>query len=126
MLRPKTMDGVSLPPKHISVEMEVVKNDIRISPAEVYFGGTRVGSTAQSIVSVSSRNGLAVQIEKVSPIGGGLSVAPGDRANEFRVKQQIAKSGSITGVVSFTVRTKTGVEQVDLNVGTVGVEVSDK
>ncbi len=126
VLRPKTKDGELLPPKHVIIEVEFSDQDARISPAELYFGGTKIGSSVESLVSVSSLSGREIRVEGAEPVGAGLEVVPGVRKNEFRVRQRATQAGIIRGVVSFTVRTNDVVERVTLAVSAVGVEVADK
>lgn len=125
VFRPTTTDGVSLPPQHVTVEADIAASDVRIDPAELYIGGTRIGGTVETRVNVTSLSGRAVQVERVEPVGTDLEVTPGDGANEFRVKKKIMRVGSVSDVVWFTVRSKDGVERVRLVVEAVGVKLAD-
>lgn len=125
VVRAKTLDGVSLPPKRFPIEMEVTDRDIRVSPPELYFAGTKVGATAESLVTVSSRSGRKFSVEKAVSTGQGLEVSAGDNTNEFRVSQRVTRAGCISGVVSFTAQTMNGIEKIDLTVSTFGIEVGN-
>lgn len=126
VLRPRAADGTALPAKHVLIELEVTNREIRASPAEVYFGGAKVGATLESLVSLSSRSGKEFQVEKAEAVGPGLQVIPGVRPNEFKVTQRIMQMGPLSGVVTFAVRTKNGVDRIDIAVSAVGVEIADK
>jgi hypothetical protein len=126
VLRPTTLEGVSLPPKQITIEAEVVEHDTRLNPTELYLGGVKVGEAVESRVVVTSLSGRELRVEKVEPDGADLEVAPGDGPNEFRVKQRVTRSGQTSGMIWFTARTPDGVERVGLTVEVVGVERADR
>ena len=122
VLRPRTADGTPVPPKHVTVEAEVSATDARMAPTELYFGGTRVGTTAESRVVVTAISGQEVRVERVEPAGAELEVLPTGGLNEYRVKQRVTRVGAVSNSVWFTVRTKTGVERLSLPVEAIGVE----
>lgn len=125
VLRAKTVDGISLPPKRVPIEMDVTDRDIRVSPPELYFVGAKVGSTVESLVTVSSLSGREFSVQKAEPTGMGLEVSAGGNPKEFRVSQQVTRAGLISGVVSFTAQTVNGIEKIDVTVNTVGIKTGN-
>ena len=122
VFRPTAANGTPLPPKHVTVEAEVAASDVRTDPGELCFGGTRVGTAAESRVTVTAISGQAVTVERAEPVGEGLEVVPGASRNEYRVTQRVTRPGAANGVVRFSVRTETGVERIELKVEATGVE----
>lgn len=120
-LRATTVDQVRLPPKRVTVALEII-DDVRIEPPELVFGAATPGSVVESRVYISSVSGRGLRVEKVEPVGVGLTATRGERAGEFHISQHVSGLGRIDRVVWFVVRTEAGVQRVRLPIVVVGVE----
>ena len=61
-------------------------------------------------------------MERVETSGQGVDVSRSENVGEYRVKQNVTRVGMIDHVITFTVRTKAGVERLSVSVRSVGVE----
>lgn len=93
--------------REIQVDGRVVE-DAQVLPSPVFFGTKKLGETAETIVTVTSRSGQAVTIEKAeagSPDTLVETRSPADHdGTKFLIRQKITQEGHAAGAVCFTVR----------------------
>jgi hypothetical protein len=101
-LEPLGPNGEPLPPRRVTVRGRVAA-DVTVDPPQVSFSGRTVGESGEETLTVSSRTGRTLNLERVTVQGEGLNV---ERlpSGGLRVRQIVATAGEIHGRVELVVR----------------------
>jgi hypothetical protein len=112
-LRPSLEDGEVVPPLSVRGELEIVE-DFALLPPEILLGPRTLGEETTEYVTIRSRVGQRIKVERVTNQGGILSVQPHNSKlgvlaleHTFAVRHRATAAGAQTDTAQFLVRGET-------------------